>query len=759
VPPRPVLSWSFLGAGLAALVLYATGPAGLAGPLYLLVVLASIAATVTGTVRRLGPGERGPWWAIVGAECLFLGGNVLAMVVPGAEALPPGLPAVVPDLLTLPGYGLLAYALTRMARRRRVGPDQPARIDAILFGLGTALVAWTFLVAPRVDVPNLAAAYQLVAALFPMVDVLLLVLVAQLVFGDGVRKPALWLVGASTLAMFVGDLLYALREDGVHPPLAVPDLCFLAAFVTMGAAALHPTVGTLAQPQRAVLRDLSAARTTGIAVVLVAPNLLTLVSPAPTLWNGLIRLFVSVVLAAMIIVRVARANDSRAHAERLSRHRATHDALTELPNRELLAETVAEWLGHGRLASQEIGLLFIDLDRFKMVNDTWGHEVGDELLRAVAGRLRAAVREEDLVCRIGGDEFVVAFAGTGVAALAESLAQRLLALFTQPFNLSVGGTVITASIGVAAAAAPNGALELIRDADTAMYKAKDSGRNSYAFFDASLRERVRTRVSLEQALRGALERGELAVHYQPIVDLRSDELVGFEALMRWDHPRLGRVSPMEFIPIAEDTGLIVPTGAWLLEEAAGQLVRWQARRPESASPLHVSVNLSVRQLRETALVDTIRGVLARTGLPASSLWLEITESGMIEDPDTSLGVLRDLCELGVTLCIDDFGTGYSSLSYLRRFPAGIVKIDRAFVDGVGYDAEDEAIVRTVIAMAHALGQQVVAEGVERPIHRDWLRAHGCDLAQGYLYSPPRTAEALEDVLRTSGTPDTVSRGA
>jgi len=745
-------SAAFLGCGLLGLVVYAAGPAAVDGPLFLLIVVASITATVVGTLRHLPPGMRRPWWAIVGADIAFLGGAIVRLTVPGAAATPPGLRALIPDTLVVPGYVLLAYALVDMLRRRRAAEDGPARVDAVLMGLGAALAAWTFLIAPRVDGATVPTPVQLVAVLFPLVDVLLLVIVAQLMFADGTRRPALWLVGAATGAMFAGDLLYALREDGLSAPLTVLDLLFLIAFLAMGAAALHPTMRTLAEPQRAMLRNLGIGRTAGIAAILVAPNVMAILSPPPTLYNGLIRVAVSVLLAILIIVRVARSNNSRARAERATRHRATHDALTELPNRELLAETITGWRDRTTAGAQEVGLLFIDLDRFKMVNDTWGHGVGDELLRAVAVRLRTAVRDGDLVCRIGGDEFVVAFAAACPSVLAEPLAQRLLAGFTEPFALSIGDVVITASIGVAESSGDIGPLDLIRDADTAMYKAKDSGRNGYAFFDASLHERVRTRVNLEQALRGAQERGELSVHYQPIIDLPTDTLVGFEALMRWDHPRLGRVSPLEFIPIAEDTGLIVASGAWLLKEAVAQLARWQRQRPPCLPPLHISVNISVRQLRDATLVDVIRGALDRSGVPASALWLEITESGVIEDPEGSLATLHALRGLGLTLCIDDFGTGYSSLNYLRRFPAGIVKIDRAFVDGVGQDGDDEAIVRTVVAMAHALGQQVVAEGVETTLHRDWLRAHGCDLVQGWLYGRPQPAPAQSELLAADAAP-------
>jgi EAL domain-containing protein (putative c-di-GMP-specific phosphodiesterase class I) len=314
----------------------------------------------------------------------------------------------------------------------------------------------------------------------------------------------------------------------------------------------------------------------------------------------------------------------------------------------------------------------------------------------------------------------------------------LLTELRRPFGLSVGEVVVSASIGVATSSGGQ-ALELIRDADTAMYQAKGSGRNGYALFDASLRERVGGKVRVEQALRGALERGELSVHYQPIVDLAAGELDGFEALMRWDSPVLGRVSPADFIPIAEETGMIVEMGAWLLDEAARQLVVWNAG---GGRPLHVSVNVAVRQLRDGSLVRMVDDVLRDSGLPASSLWLEITESGAMEDIEATLLTLNALRGLGVTLCVDDFGTGYSSLSYLHRLPVGIVKIDRSFVMDVGGAGTNEPIVRAVLAMTRAMGQRVVAEGVETEAQRDWLRAQGCDLVQGWLYGKADRPENL-----------------
>jgi diguanylate cyclase (GGDEF)-like protein len=383
------------------------------------------------------------------------------------------------------------------------------------------------------------------------------------------------------------------------------------------------------------------------------------------------------------------------------------------------------------------------MDRFKVVNDSMGHRVGDELLCTIAGRLSAIVRSEDLVCHLGADEFVIALASPSHSDLAKSLAQRLIKDFADPFPLSTGDVIITPSVGVAQAQGAIEALELIRESDTAMYRAKESGGNRVAFYDTSLRERARARVAMEQALRGALGRGELSVHYQPIIDLAGEEIAGFEALMRWHHPDLGVVSPVDFIPVAEDTGLIVASGAWLMEDAARQLVSWQAGRDADLPDLHVSVNVSVRQLRDNALLDVVRGILDRTGLSASSLWLEVTESGTMEDPEVSIATLTQLRDLGTTVCIDDFGTGHSSLSYLNRLPAAIVKIDRSLITDCGSGSRNEPIVQTVIAMAHNLDRRVVAEGVETAVERDWLRGVGCDMVQGYLYGAPRKASAQD----------------
>lgn len=738
----------FFAVGIAAAVLYGVVPAALEPVLYVLVALGSIVAMIMG-IRRQPVHSRRPWWGIVAGCTIFVLAAVVRGMLPGGYGS--GLAALISDALAVPGYLLLVYAFTSMLRRRRAGRDDSAFADALLFGIAAGLSVWAFLIAPRIGVvPDLADA---VRAFFPMVDVLLLVVVAHLMLAGGIRAPSLWLFGGACGAMFVGDLLYAFQwatQDAGSLLLKLFGLLMICAYVMVATAALHPTAHTLAEPQRFVAHKIGVVRTLAIAAVVVVPTIIGYLSPPPNTWNLIVRIALTILLTVTIIGRIVRAHGERVRAEQAERHRATHDPLTDLPNKELLATTITDWCNQANSAGKRISLLFIDLDRFKRVNDSWGHPVGDELLGAVAGRLSTIVRDEDLVCRIGGDEFVIAMASDRPSALAESMARRLIDAFGESFQLSVGGVIITASIGIAESVGATDALDLIRDADTAMYKAKGLGGNKYAPYDSSLRDQVRNKLELEQALRGAQERGELSVHYQPIVDLQTDQLIGFEALMRWNHPKLGMVSPMQFIPIAEETGLIDTSGAWLLEEAAAQLVRWTAERPPDMPKLHMSVNLAVRQLRDPGLVDMVKGVLQRTGLPAAELWLEITESGAMQDIELSFASLRDLRDLGITLCIDDFGTGYSSLSHLSQIPARIVKIDRSFINRIGISNETEAIIRSVVAMSVALDRTVVAEGIETVEQRDWLRALGCEYAQGYFYGPPRAAAAQGDWLRQQG---------
>jgi diguanylate cyclase (GGDEF)-like protein len=736
--------WVHLGLNAVLITVVLAGPDWAAGPAMGLSLLSGLVAIHRGP-RRHRPSDPTPWRHIRLGAWIFIASSALRLVREAGGL--PGQLVLLPDLLTVPAYALMGLCFSVMLRRRRAAEDDTAWVDAVLMGLGTAFLTWTLLIAPNLD-EHLSAS-QLINALFPIIDVVVLVLAARLLLTHGTRQPALWLMIVACAALFTGDLLYCLRWAlDVDLPGVLVDVFLLLMFALLTGASLHPSMRTLTEPQQFVARSLSRARTVMIGIMVIFPVALTSLMPPGTRAGNVIRALLCVCLVLTVLIRVIRSNNSRARAERISRRRLTHDTLTDLPNRELLTETVAGWMDRSGAGRTEIGLLFVDLDRFKMINDNWGHPVGDELLRAVAARLTEQVCPDDVVSRVGGDEFLIAVAGPAHERRAETLAERLLAELSRPFSLSIGDVVTSVSIGVAKSADGTGALELIRDADTAMYRAKSNGRNMYAMFDASMHAQVQDRVRLEQALRGAAERGELAAHFQPIIDLASGELDGFEALMRWHSAELGHVSPVDFIPIAEETGMIEEMGAWLLCESVRQLGEWTAQRGPGARPLHVSVNVAVRQLRDGSLVRLVDDALRENNLPSSALWLEITESGVMEDLETALLTLNALRAMGVTLCIDDFGTGYSSLSYLNRLPVGIVKIDRSFVSDVGADGANEPIVRAVLAMTRAMGHRVVAEGVETEVQRDWLREQGCDLAQGWLYGKAdRPANLTSWILR------------
>ena len=427
-------------------------------------------------------------------------------------------------------------------------------------------------------------------------------------------------------------------------------------------------------------------------------------------------------------------------------HGALHDALTGLPNRNLLEDRLALAVRALARRDQPLGVLFIDVDRFKIVNDSLGHEVGDALLVAIAERISAAVRPGDTVARFGGDEFVVVCEELTSAGEALGLAQRVQDAVTPPIAVAGTELVVSVSTGIALTTDPHALPgSLLRDADSAMYNAKRSGRARSVVFVDEMRDEVTGRLETETQLRRALMEGQLRVHYQPILGLTGSEVgevSAVEALVRWQHPTRGLVPPAEFVTIAEETGLIVPLGEWVLEEACRQVVAWEAQ----GTRLSVSVNVSGVQITQPDVVSRVAAVLDRTGVEPSRVALEMTESVLMRDAEETLSVLRALKDLGVRLHVDDFGTGYSSLSYLKRFPVDAVKVDRSFVDGLANDPEDIAIVAAIISLAHSLGIEVIAEGVETPAQLEALQGMGCELAQGYFFSKAVPAAEMARTL-------------
>jgi diguanylate cyclase (GGDEF)-like protein/PAS domain S-box-containing protein len=447
-----------------------------------------------------------------------------------------------------------------------------------------------------------------------------------------------------------------------------------------------------------------------------------------------------------IIVGTARDITERKHAQRRIEYLATHDGLTDLPNRNLIHDRITQAVAHVRRAGRQLALLYVDLDRFKLINDGFGHPFGDAMIKAAGERLAGVVRDGDTVARQTGDEFLILLADLRKSTDVYIVAQKVIDAFGRPFNLQGREVYLTASVGVSIYPQDGEAVDaLIGNADVAMYRAKELGRNAYQFFTREMSDETKRRVELETRLRLAVPRNELQLAYQPKVDLATGRMTGCEALLRWTHPELGAVSPARFIPIAEDSGLIVPIGDWVLRTACLQNKAWlDAGLP----PIAVSVNVSARQFLQQDVVAWVMKTLGETGLPPERLELELTESLIAQDVEKVIDTVNQLKSAGVKLSIDDFGTGYSSLSYLKRFRVDTLKIDQSFVRHMLTEQDDAAIVQAVISLAHSLKLKVIAEGVETAEHCKLLRQINCDEMQGYYFSKPAPAAEMEAMLKT-----------
>jgi diguanylate cyclase (GGDEF)-like protein len=469
--------------------------------------------------------------------------------------------------------------------------------------------------------------------------------------------------------------------------------------------------------------------------------------------QGVIALVVGALLSLLIFAVLFTLSRSRARALGLVeqktgqlRHQALHDALTGLPNRVLALDRAEQMLARSRRSNTPVAALYVDIDGFKHVNDTFGHAAGDELLRIVAQRLRSVVREGDTAARLGGDEFVILLEGATLDAGAELVAERLLEVLSLPYDLrDMGGRelCLSASIGIADGFRAT-AEALLAEADVAMYEAKSSGKNRWIRFEAEMQVAARDKLTMELDLVRALDREELFLVYQPTFDLRTQAVIGVEALLRWQHPERGLISPQDFIPLAEGNGLIVPIGRWVLHQACRQARLWE----DAGHNLAVAVNVSARQLDDDVLVTDVQEALRCNGLDARKLTLEITETALMRDPQLTARQLRALKALGVRIAIDDFGTGYSSLAYLSQFPADALKIDRSFISGISASRESDALIHTLVQLGKSLDIETLAEGIEEESQLQALRLEDCDSGQGFWFSRPLSPEALEPFLRS-----------
>jgi len=720
-------------------VLIVTAAAGLVPALFvaatLLVLPTMIVATLVG-VRVWRPAARLPWYLLAATAGAALLGAILSAPFPNGSV-----PA---ELHPLPQYLLAGAALVLLDRARGRGLSRSLVEDAAIVGVSAGLVAFACLVAPVLG-KDFTPVARVTRAVYPALDAVLVFLVARLGFGGAWRFSAYRLLLAGFVAAMVADLTWAAFDVGLIGESYGIDRLGLVAYAAFGVAALSRSMADLAAPAPATEASLRSLRLVAVGGSLGLPAVIAVLATADTVVEGAVYACGAIALVALVCWRLMTAVDRHVRSEAQLAHTALHDSLTGLANRAKVAADI-----DGALARTGGGLavVLVDLDRFKDLNEGWGHDLGDELLVSVARRLVDVDLGGSSVGRISGDEFVVVCPDVPDRETAATLGQRLLECFRRPFTLSVGEVIVAASAGVAFAEASPGVPgeQLLRDADTAMYRSKEGGGDRVTLFAEPMRAAVRRRHSMEQALRRAIDRHETTMYYQPIVDLQTGQTVGFEALMRWFVEGTS-VSPAEFIPIAEETGLIVPLGAQALTDATRFLATCQARHPDR--DLSIAVNLSPRQLREPGLLETVRETLAVSGIRPGSLCVEITESAMMESGGVIVDeTLASVRQLGVQIAADDFGTGYSALPYLKRFLVGRLKIDLAFVHGLGVSPHDEAVVAGIIAIAESLDLDVVAEGVETQEQVERLQALRCRKVQGWLFAPAMPAEAAAQFLNT-----------
>lgn len=740
---------AYLGAGGLALAIYFALPSGLIQDvLYVLIGVSSVVTILIG-VRLHRPAHSLPWLLMAVGQLLWASADGLYSWYEDVRRVAP-FPSPA-DGLYLLAYPLLAAGLAGLVRLRRQGRDVAGLIDCTIVTVGFGFLSWAVVADPIINGTGASLTDRLIAVAYPVGDIVLLALLVRLITSSGVRTTAFWLLTAAVVLMIAADTMFA-ATDIFGDYNAVLDAFWLASYVLWGAAALHPSVSRMSQKDETERPPFSRARMVALTVaVLLAP--LTL---AVQLTFGLsldtwavvvssMALFLLVVARmGMAIREVVATASQRDRLQRVLSHEVAHDSLTGLANRASVLGQIESALHRGQRAGTLSALLFIDLDRFKSVNDKFGHLVGDEVLCETARRMRAAVREGDTVGRLGGDEFVVLLELLRSETEAVDLADRIVEALAAP--ITVGGVTITggASIGIAYSMdAGTNARRLLHEADVASYRAKASGRGRSEVFGDALRRELDEQAALESALDDALTKGELALHYQPVIAVDTDVVDGYEALIRWHRPGLGLQLPDTFIPVAEKSDLICEIDRWVLREATAQLSRWTAEEPVRRAGLTVAVNISGRHLADSGIVTDVRDALAASGLPAHRLVLEITESVLVDVP-TATTHLVALRELGVSISIDDFGTGYTSIGQLQRLPVDTLKIDKEFVTSTAPGSRD--LLMLMISAAHSCGLRVVAEGVETEAQLDTLRGLTVDSVQGFLFARPQPAAVIEDRL-------------
>jgi diguanylate cyclase (GGDEF)-like protein len=752
--PPAAFAYLLIG-GLVAIA----GAGGILGPSDIALagigVATLMALVISVAVRR--PSRVWPWTAIALALALFMAAGVARSSLPTMGNLTASRP-LLPDLLALFGYALLASGLLGFSRRRTRGARRQSSVvlDGLIAALALAALAWVFVVQTILLQDHVPMQVTLALIAYPSMSIFMVVVTLRIVFNpEQERVPAFWFLLLGMTFLFVGDVVYMFADINlIDVPERLLNLPYALAYLGAGAAALHASMRKLTEPGGQQRMIASRFRIAVVAVALVIPALLTLQDRSASAADRVVLCLLMLIMTLAAVLRIVQALRAAETSEARLVFQANHDSLTGLPNRRMMEQHLSQILEKTPVDDTHVAVLYLDLDRFKQINDTLGHSHGDVLLVEVAARLRSNVRPEDLVTRIGGDEFMIILGDVVSVSKALDLANRLRSCLRAPFVVHGMTFYVSVSIGLAFASGDDPAATaevLIRDADTAMYEAKDAGRDAVAVFDQSMRARMAERVELERDLHHAVTLNQLHLVYQPIVRLPRGTVVGMEALVRWSHPTHGVLTPAKFIPLAEENGLIAEIGCWVLEETVSQFAAWRRQAPQMED-LYVSVNLSGMQLHDDQIVNRVADVLTLNRLEGSSLCLELTESVVMEDPAAAAATLTALRQLGVRIAIDDFGSEYSSLAYLKRFPATTLKIDKSFVSNLAQpDSPDATLIATIVAMARALDITTVAEGVETSIQAARLLELGCDTVQGYLFSRPVGADRLLEVVTSLGT--------
>lgn len=758
---RRWICWVFVAVGFVVIGGYHLMPVGLAqDAVYQLVGLSSAAAIVIG-VRINHPARRRPWFLMAAGQLLWSVADAVFSfdaTILGNDRFPS--PA---DPIYLAGYPAVAVGLYFLIRGRRPRRDVAGLLDSAILTTALGLLSWVLLASPTIDNYEDSWLAATVAVAYPIGDIIIIGMVIRLITTPGGRTTSLRLLIAAIVALLAVDTLATASGLLTFDSTGAINFLWLTSYVLWGASALHPSMHDLSQPTRVEDGPFTRKRLIALTIaVLVAPAILAvevLTNQRLDVWAvvvGSVVMFVLVVVRMNLAInRMATANRQRSIAQDALAHQAAHDSLTGLPNRSSAIGAIRSALLRLNHGAGLVGLLFVDLDGFKSVNDTLGHRVGDELLQAVAKRMQANVRVDDVVARFGGDEFVVLLEGLDSEQDAVWVAERLIGALSSPFTLSRAyPTKVGASVGIAFTRGDVRDPDvLLHEADLAVYRAKRAGRGRTEVFSPQLREHLASRTSFERDLRRAISNDELVLHYQPIVHTGTGEVHGYEALVRWQRPGLGLLSPAEFIPVAEESDLICELGNWVCHTATLQLAAWNVIT--GTTDLVMAVNISARHLARPRIATDIREALMASGVRASQMIIEVTETAVIDDA-AGMFNLDELHELGIMIAIDDFGTGYSSIARLEHLPVDILKIDRHFLEPG--NPKSEVLLRLMVDTAHALGLSTIAEGVEIEDQRRLLDQIGCEFGQGYLLGRPVPHPSVEPRINADRTLTRLGRG-